>query len=126
VYASGSLSLCALEVVVHNVSLQMLRSFKYARVDIPEKLILNVEDMNKEAFFPLAVSTGRSKRIGDEWFDNQLFPVLRVPSVVIPIEYNYLINPSHPDYPQLRIGEPQSFGFDKRLLKSLGLKTKGS
>ncbi|XPS82261.1 uncharacterized protein Dvar_02790 [Desulfosarcina variabilis str. Montpellier] len=41
--------------------------------------------------------------------------MLRVPSVVIPIKYNYVINPSHPDYPQLKIGESQSLGFDKRL-----------
>jgi hypothetical protein len=41
--------------------------------------------------------------------------VLRVPSAVIPAEYNFLLNLSHKDFEKLRIGKPQRFRFDRRL-----------
>ena len=43
--------------------------------------------------------------------------VLVVPSVLIPGESNYLINPGHPNFGKLRIGAPEPFEFDPRLLK---------
>jgi RES domain-containing protein len=38
-----------------------------------------------------------------------------VPSVVIPEEFNYLINPRHPDFNALKIGPAEPFSFDMRL-----------
>jgi RES domain-containing protein len=40
---------------------------------------------------------------------------LRVPSIVVDGEFNYLLNPLHPDFAQLKIGEPRRFSFDPRL-----------
>ena len=42
-------------------------------------------------------------------------PVHRVPSVVIPREWNYPINPNHPRFQELVWGEPRGFVFDPRL-----------
>lgn len=38
-------------------------------------------------------------------------------SVFIPGERNYLINPRHPNIGKLKIGPPEPFEFDPRLLK---------
>jgi RES domain-containing protein len=56
--------------------------------------------------------------ISDRWFQSGSTAILAVPSVVIPIEYNYLINPSHPDFVKLRVEPPQPFELDPRLWKS--------
>ncbi|MBI2497892.1 MAG: RES domain-containing protein, partial [Opitutae bacterium] len=40
---------------------------------------------------------------------------LRVPSVVVPGEFNYLLNPAHPDFKRVKIGKPEPFSFDPRL-----------
>ncbi len=56
--------------------------------------------------------------MGDNWFGSGATAILAVPSVVIPLEYNYLINPSHPDFTQLTVGVPQPFELDPRLWKS--------
>jgi RES domain-containing protein len=40
-----------------------------------------------------------------------------VPSVVIPVEYNYLLNPVHPDFSKFVFGSPEAFEFDPRLWK---------
>jgi RES domain-containing protein len=41
---------------------------------------------------------------------------MRVPSAVIRGEFNYVLNPRHPAFAQLRIGKPTSFTFDRRVL----------
>jgi len=41
--------------------------------------------------------------------------VLRVPSVLVPEEFNYLFNPSHPDAKQLVEGPSRKWQLDQRL-----------
>jgi RES domain-containing protein len=55
-------------------------------------------------------------RLGDRWAAELRSPVLEVPSVLIPEESNYILNPLHPDFSRIAIGEPQDFVFDPRLL----------
>jgi RES domain-containing protein len=43
--------------------------------------------------------------------------ILPVPSVIIPNDLNYLINPKHRDFSKLKIGPPTDFAFDQRLFK---------
>jgi RES domain-containing protein len=45
--------------------------------------------------------------------------VLAVPSAVIPAETNYLLNPEHPDFARIGIGEPLELVTDLRLLKKV-------
>lgn len=42
---------------------------------------------------------------------------LRVPSIVVPGEWNVLLNPAHPDFRLVRVGEPLPFVFDPRLAR---------
>jgi RES domain-containing protein len=55
--------------------------------------------------------------IGDEWLRSKASSVLRVPSVIIPDESNFLLDPTHPDFAKLSIGTPKEFWFDPRLTK---------
>lgn len=50
-----------------------------------------------------------SQQVGGEWTWSEESLVLRVPSVVVPVEHNYLINPEHPDVGELEFGEPRPF-----------------
>jgi RES domain-containing protein len=54
---------------------------------------------------------------GDTWLEAAETAVLAVPSAVIPIEKNYLLNPAHPEMKNIQIGPPQRFRFDLRLHK---------
>lgn len=54
---------------------------------------------------------------GAEWVQTQRSVALRVPSVVVPGEFNYLLNPAHPDFKRVKIGKPEPFSFDPRLAK---------
>jgi RES domain-containing protein len=56
-----------------------------------------------------------SQGFGATWAQEARSAVLRVPSVVVPGEFNYLVNPAHPAFKQLKIGKPVPFSFDPRL-----------
>ena len=55
------------------------------------------------------------KKIGDEWIESGRSCALRVPSAVLPHERSYLLNPAHPDYSSVEIGEPVVLETDARL-----------
>ncbi len=115
VYTSGSLSLATLEVMVHNHFFSALKNYVCIPIDFDSSLSrsITLEDLpdNWKAD-PIPQSV---KEVGDRWIKNQDSVILKVPSVIIPVEYNYLINPSHPDFEKVVIHLPQKFAFDSRL-----------
>ena len=56
-----------------------------------------------------------STTVGKKWFDEKTFPVLEVPSTIVPVESNFVLNPLHPDFSLLEIGAPQEIFFDLRI-----------
>lgn len=56
-----------------------------------------------------------TQEFGSRWVVEARSVVLRVPSAVVEGEFNYLLNPHHPNFARLEIGEPQRFSFDPRL-----------
>lgn len=57
------------------------------------------------------------REIGDAWVNRGHSAVLEVPSVIVPSESNYLLNPSHPTFPEITIADPVPFSLDVRLLR---------
>jgi RES domain-containing protein len=57
------------------------------------------------------------QRLGDEWAASLGSVVLRVPSAIVPSESNFLLNPRHPEFSRLRIGNPVPFRFDPRFVR---------
>ncbi len=55
--------------------------------------------------------------LGSDWARLCNSAVLAVPSVVIPAEINYLLNPAHPAFAEIEIGIAQPFITDLRLIK---------
>ena len=114
VYVSGSLSLALVEVLVH-LSAEILPAFSAIPVVFDEPLVTvpaRIPDEWQES--PPGAAT---QAIGDLWVASGRSAVLRVPSVIVPGESNYLLNPAHADFRRIRIGEPASFPFDARLAR---------
>jgi hypothetical protein len=57
----------------------------------------------------------KTKDLGMSWVKSGTTAVLSVPSVVVPNERNYLLNPAHPDFSKIRFFAPKPFVFDRRL-----------
>lgn len=60
-----------------------------------------------------------TRDIGTRWFEEERSAVLAVPSAVLPVAKNYLINPFHPDFHELERGEPIPFSWDARLFQRI-------
>ena len=58
--------------------------------------------------------------IGERWLRASKSPVLSVPSVVIPDERNFVLNPTHADFARLVINPSEPFSFDPRMWKIRG------
>lgn len=86
------------------------------------------EDWNRKPVLPdwHAPSLKATQRIGANWSERQASLVLRVPSVIIASEFNYLVNPLHPAFEASRIAAPQQFHFDERLATLVTLTAPGS
>jgi RES domain-containing protein len=117
VYTAESRSLAALEVAVHLDFTEDLLTDRYlVEIEVPvelEILTLPVSDLPKgwDAKPPGRVS----QHIGYEFINGNAAPVLRVPSSIIPQEFNFLLNPAHEDFSQIKISKRVRFGFDSRL-----------
>jgi RES domain-containing protein len=116
VYLSSSPALAALEVLV-NADAQLLLAVPYVAivVEFDESLVTRSERLPKN--WRDDPPPKSAARIGDDWVVSAASLLLEVPSAVIPFERNYLLNPAHPAMGSLRIGKPQAFSFDTRLLR---------
>lgn len=116
VYTSESLALATLELLTKINS----RSRAAGRVCLPVRfdeaqVLVRDEDDLPEGWDARPYGPA-SQKIGDAWVCSQASLVLRVPSIVVPREYNYLINPRHPDASDLEIGKPELLDLDPRIL----------
>ena len=55
------------------------------------------------------------RKLGSDWAKSHSTCILKVPSVIIPNEFNYLINCNHPDFKKIKIVKHHPFLFDERL-----------
>lgn len=58
---------------------------------------------------------GHYRDIGDRWLEDQRFAILNVPSLVIGVERNFVLNPAHPDFHRVQLVSQQDFKFDNRM-----------
>ncbi len=122
VYTSATLSLATLEVLVHANEEDWPDDLCAVPAEIPPNI--KIQELTQEELprgwrrFPAPLNL---RKFGDAWLETGKTAVLALPSAVVPIENNYLLNPSHADMKSVEIGPPQRFRFDLRLKKPRGL-----
>ena len=116
VYTAESLALASLEIFVHlesdRVPLVAIKAMMSDELEIeelePSQLPDNWQDTSA---YPLL------QKIGRDWLTSLRTPILKVPSSIVPVEYNYLLNPQHPEL-KVVLEPPMKFKFDHRMWKS--------
>ena len=117
VYVSGALSLTALELFVHlGPRPANALDLTAIPVEIPEGLIS--EPPALPANWRGQPPPTETKTIGSKWLRSGASCVLRVPSVLIPVESNFVLDPTHADFAAISIGPAEPFSFDPRMWKS--------
>jgi RES domain-containing protein len=115
-YASQSIALAALELLVHLRREQVLGSYRLFTLEIADASVLRIADSDLPTDWranPLPVTCAR---LGDGWVASGRSVALLVPSTIIPREHNLLISPAHPDFAGIAQGAAsEPFGYDPRL-----------
>jgi len=119
VSTSESRALAMLEVSVHLDLQEELPNDRYlVEIEIPDEVVIfsiNSQDLPKnwDAKPPIL----ETQFIGDDFILSNVAAVLKVPSSIIPEEFNYLINPSHTDTSKIKVVSKKPLKFDERLKK---------
>jgi RES domain-containing protein len=116
VYTADSQSLAMLEMLVQD---QPLRA-RYLMIpaEIPTDLaIARVTTVQLDPDWRDAAALEALRTLGTQWAEGLTTAVLTVPSAVVPAETNYLLNPRHPDFARIRVGDPQVLITDLRLIR---------
>ena len=111
-YTSSSLSLAALEILVHTQKPLVPVDMAYAEIYVPDSMLMQklvtLSDSEDELSY------------GSLWLKEKRGLMLKVPSVILPYEYehefNLILNPLHEEFKSVHLVSVHDFSFDKRLV----------
>lgn len=116
VYTADSRALATLEVSVHlDLSEDLPSDRFYVEIQIPDEITIqevNLNDLPPE--WNSKPPTLITQTIGDDFVYYNEAAVLKVPSAIVPQEFNYLINPNHEDASKIKILSTKKMSFDSR------------
>lgn len=116
IYTASSRSLACLENVVHRNQLGLSALFRVMTIEIPGDV--NIQAIDKGQLHEDWKDFGNmylTQQIGDLWVSKMETAILKVPSSIIEMEYNYLINPMHADFKKIKLLQTVPFVFDERI-----------
>lgn len=120
VYSASSRALACLETLVHLNAGGLPLNRYLVEVAVPDDIWAAAE-RTTQASLPVgwdAEPAGRvSISFGSEWASSKRSAVLVVPSVIVPEEYNLLINPAHPDAAQVTASKIRKWLYDPRVAR---------
>jgi len=126
IYCAESIALAFLENMIRRQGVGFNQDFKTVVLQIPEELkIQKVNTRDLPAGWRKFSDYTKCQPIGNDWFDEGSFPILKVPSAVLPESFNYVINATHPDCKKIKIIRRTDLIPDERiedLLKKAGSK----
>ncbi|MGA3399428.1 MAG: RES domain-containing protein [Acetobacteraceae bacterium] len=116
IYAATSYAAAVLEILVHGNIGRVPRGFRYVTIDIPDDARIDRVAPDAVAGWD-AMPPRASCAFGEAWLRGREALVLLVPSVVTNgLDLKALVNPLHPDFARIVIGEEQPVQWDARLL----------
>jgi RES domain-containing protein len=78
-----------------------------------------VEIMDEKKLLPnwhLLQYRANTQKLGGVWYEQKSSVALKVPSAIIPYEFNFVLNTQHPGFSQVKIERLEDFNWDQRLL----------
>ena len=115
-YTSQNLSLAGLELLAHLDPASAPSDLIALRVEVPENSGLAIPASEFPVGWQDYPAPEWQAELGDLWIQDATSLWLAVPSVLVPEEFNILINPAHPLMGDVHTVETRSFRFDGRLL----------
>lgn len=116
IYTAESRALAMAEVLVHLTLATLPRDFMMLEIDIPKNI--SIEELSLENLprnWNSHPPSSETQKIGDQFIQELKNCVLKVPSAVVPGDFNFLINPFHNEFKEITIIDSKDFPFDYRI-----------
>jgi RES domain-containing protein len=120
VYASETLALAVLEMLA-NARSKVPPGKVFITLDIPSGV--RIERLKRQALpvrWTESPAPLRLQEVGDAWVRSRRSVALVVPSAIVPVDHNVLLNPAHPDFRRIKVGALRGIPVDARLISSSG------
>ena len=116
IYTTDSRALALAELSVHLTAGLIFDDYVMLTIQIPDDI--SIEELDPKTLpsnWNQHPYTKLTQKTGNDFILRNTSPVLKTPSAVVPGDFNYLINPAHPDFKKINILETVDFPFDDRL-----------
>ncbi len=118
IYTSESRALCIAELAMHLPLVIVPEDFSFISLIIPGNIpVFNLPKDQLPFNWNEYPHPNETQEIGDRFLKDNKYLLMKVPSVVVEEEYNYLINPRHKMMQKIVVSEITSFRFNERFFK---------
>lgn len=119
IYSGSSRALSVLELTAHRAFINIDESYKILVIELAisdsDILEISVEDLPENWRSVSAYTV--LQNLGTKWYQSNEKLILKIPSALVPKEFNYLINTQHPDFHRkIKIKTIEDFNWDERLI----------
>lgn len=117
-YTSESRSLCTTEIAVHTPLGNIPLDYNLVSIEIPDSAeIFEIKISDLLPDWKSHPHPNSIQLLGDKFLSDGKYLILKVPSVIVQGDFNYLINPGHKLFSIVNIIKTEEFDFDERLFK---------
>jgi RES domain-containing protein len=118
VYLSDHPALSLLEIIVHvQLEDEMPDTYQLLSVEVPNRLLESIASDSLPTDWQTNIAA--TQQIGNNWWAASQSGGLLIPSAIVPLATNCLLNPLLPEIANLKVNIVGRFPFDKRLLRRL-------
>ena len=115
IYTAGSRALACLENIVHRSGEMSGKVYKVMLIEIPANVeIQEIKKVSMHKDWKSLTNYSYCQEKGNQWLREGATAILKVPSVIIEEEFNYLINPQHSQFKKIKLADVEDFSFDAR------------
>jgi RES domain-containing protein len=115
IYASESRALAVLEYTVNVKINEIPKALSLVTLEIPNTGILKLKEEELPGNWKDAPAPSSTKNFGTNLLKAAKFPIIKMPSCIIPNEFNYILNPMHERSSYFKILEILDFVYDVRI-----------
>ena len=118
IYAGSSRSLASLELIVHKGAVKPALIYKVMVISIADDdyLMKQIQIKSLPSDWRSFSAYSNLQKIGSDWYNTRESLVLKIPSAIIPLEYNFMINTDHPEFvSKIKLVRTEDYFWDSRV-----------
>ena len=116
IYTAESIPLAFMENMIRRKGLGFNDDFRIMIVELPAALAITaIDTQTLPAGWRDMADYSICQQAGNAWYDDFRTPILKVPSAIVPSNFNYVLHSLHPDFGQVKLIDSMPLIPDDRI-----------